>query len=264
MEFLKGRTDLLTLLTEMEKSLNDMSSIKSISSINPAKNTRLNRIEFLFLLRKTTHYFDETVRICTETQKLQNKHNIRIDSFILDQDDFSNLARSNEINPLREALTTQTVFFCPQAFWNEIKKIVEETEIRTIRTETKPASISNLDLVYNLGRLGYKEFGLNIKQGRSYCLEYMTMALLLQDDSRRLEAVPVILAKNTFKRNLLAFLSLKFGTAGKLLGLLKILRDAKPTNAIDETIKILETFNVKEMHADERSVLQKMRLYNVT
>jgi len=263
-EFLNGRNDLLMLLTEMEKSLNDTCSIKSICAINPAKNIKLNRIEFLLLLRKTTHYLDETLKVCREMQKLQNKHNLRIDTLILDEDDFSNLARSNEINPLREALTKKTVYFCPQSFWNEIKRTAEETEIKTITTETQPASIPDSDLVYNLGRFGYKEFGLNIEQGKSYCIEYLTTALLLLEEARRHEAVPVILAKNTFKRNLLAFLSRKFGTAGRLLGILKILHDIKPTSKIDETKKILETFNTKEMHADERSILQKMRLYNAT
>jgi hypothetical protein len=264
MESLKGRNDLFLFLTEMEESLNDACSIKSTSSINPAKNIKLNRIEFLFLLRKTAHYLDETVRVYREMRKLQNKYNLRIDSLILDEDDFSDLARSNEINPLREALVKKTVFFCPQAFWSEIKRIVEKTEIRTIRTETEPSSISDLDLIYNLGRFGYREFGVNIEQGRSYCIEYLTTALLVLGDARRLGAIPVILAKNAFRSNLLAFLSQKFGTAGKLLGLLRTLHHIKPSREIGETMTILETLNVKEIPADERSILQKMRLYNAT
>jgi hypothetical protein len=264
MESLKGRNDLFLFLTEMEKSLNDTCSIKSTSSINLAKNIKLNRIEFLFLLRKTAHYLDETVRVYREMRKLQNKYNLRIDSLILDEDDFSDLARSNEINPLREALVKKTVFFCPQAFWSEIKRIAEKTEIRTIRIETEPSSISDLDLIYNLGRFGYREFGVNIEQGRSYCIEYLTTALLVLGDARRLGAIPVILAKNAFRSNLLAFLSQKFGTAGKLLGLLRTLHHIKPSREIGETMVILETFNVKEIPADERSILQKMRLYNAT
>ena len=48
------------------------------------------------------------------------------------------------------------------------------------------------------------------------------------------------------------------------MGILKILHGIKPTSKIDETIKILETFNIEEIRADERSILQKMRLYNAT
>lgn len=264
MEFLKKRHDLHAFLAEMEKSLSDICAIKSISSINQTENIKLNRIELLFLLRKTSTYHDETVGLYREMKKLQNKHNLRIDSLILDEDDFSDLIRSNEINPLREALAKKTTFFCPQAFWSKIKRIAEETEIKIIRTETRPTDISDLDLVYNLGRFGYKEFGSTLEQGREFCIEFLATALLLLDDARRLEAIPVILAKNSFRSNLLAFLSQKFGTSGKLLGLLKILRGIRSASEIDETIEIMEALNVEEIAADERSILQKMRLYNVT
>jgi len=262
MEFLKDRNDLLIILTEMDKSLNETCAIKSISSINPAKNIKLNRIELLFLLRKTSYYHDETVRLYNEMLKLQNKYNLRIDSLILDEDDFSDIIRSDEVNPLREALFKKTTFFCPQAFWSEIREIAENTEIKSIETETRPASIPDLDIVYNLGRFGYKEFGLKIEQGKKFCIEYLITALLLLDDSRRLEAIPIVLAKNSFRSNLLAFLSQKFGTAGKLSSLLRILQKIKSSNEIDETLDILKIFNLEETPIDEQSILQKMRLYN--
>lgn len=264
MEFLKNRNDLLIFLTEMDKSLNETCAIKSVSSINPAKNIKLNRIELLFLLRKTSDYHNETVTLYKEMLKLQNKYNLRIDSLILDEDDFSDLIKSDEINPLREALSKKTTFFCPQAFWSEIRAIAEETEIKSIRTETKPSSISDLDIVYNLGRFGYKEFGLKTEQGRKFCIEYLITALLLLDDPRRLEAIPIVLAKNSFRSNLLAFLSQKFGTGGKLLGLLRILQKIKPASEIAETIGILKIFKLEETRADEQSIMQKMRLYNAT
>jgi hypothetical protein len=264
MEFLKARNDLFILLAEMDKSLNSMCSIKSISSINPVRNIKLNRIELLFLLRKASNYHDETVELYREMQKLQNKYNLRIDSLILDEDDFSYLVRSNEINPLREALTAKIVFFCPQAFWSEIRSISEESEIRTIRTETRPADISDLDLVYNLSRFGYKEFGSTLEQGKKFCIEYLVTALLLQSDARRTDAVPIVLAKNTFRSNLLTFLSQKFGTSGKLLRLSKALQNIKPNREVEKTTKLLEILNVNETQADERSILEKMRHYNAT
>jgi Fe2+ or Zn2+ uptake regulation protein len=261
-EFLKKQNNLLSLLTEMENSLADMSSIMSISSIDSARNVKLNRIEFLFLLRKTASYHDETIKLYNEMRGLQNKYNLRIDSLVLGEDDFSAMLRSDEINPLREALARKIVLFCPQAFWRKISGITQETEIKTIPAETKPAGISNLDLVYNLDRFGYRQFGSPIGQGRKLCIEYVTTALLLKGDARRLMAIPVILTKNTFRGNLLAFLSQKFGTAGKLLGLLRALSRIKPAREIGGTIAILETFNVEEIPADERNILQKMRLYN--
>jgi hypothetical protein len=260
--FLSERNELLPFLTEMQKSLHDRCTIKSISSMNPTKTIKLNRIEFLFLLNKTPEYHTETLQIYKELHELQNKHNLKINSLITDQNDFHDLITSNEINPLREALSEEITFFCPQTFWSEIKQVAEKTEIKTIKTETKPASIPDLDLTYNLNRLGYREFGRHMEQGKRICIEYITTAILLQDDARLLEAIPIILAKNSSKTNLMAFLSQKFETTGKLLGLLRILQTLKPKREINETIDILETLNVEEIPADEESILQKMRLYN--
>jgi hypothetical protein len=262
--FITKHHNLLTLLTEMDRSLYDEHAIKSMSSINPAMNIKLNRIELLFLLRKTPSYHDETAGILKEMLKLQNKHSLRIDSLVLDKKDFFDSMTSEEINPLREALARETTFICPQSFWSEIRTIAEKTEIKSIRTETKPAEISNLDLVYNLNRFGYREFGTNVEPGRKFCIEYITTAILFRHEARRLEAIPIILAKNNFKSNTLAFLALKFGTAGRLMGLLRIMHGIKPASEIDETLDILGTFRVEEIPADEGSILQKMRLYNAT
>lgn len=263
-DFLKDKADMANLLAEMEDHLDDISSIKSISYINPERNIKLNRIELLFLLGKTSHYHDETISIYEEIKKLQEKHNIRIDSLILDEKDFTDLIKSSEINSLREALAEKTTFHCPQAFWSEIRRISRETEIKTIKTETIPANISDLDLTYNLNRFGYKEFGSILQQGIPFCIEHLTTALLLKGNARQLEAIPIILSKNSFKSNLLAFLSQKYGTAGRLLGLLKILQHLRPTNEVEATIELLKTFKIEEVPANEETILQKMRLYNAT
>jgi hypothetical protein len=259
---LAKRNDLLPFLTEMDKAFKDTCTIKSISAINPAKNLKLNRIELLFLLTETPSHHNETVELYKEMQKLQNKHNLKIDSLILNKTDFQELSTSDEINPAKEALSEKIILFAPQAFWSQIKEIAEKTEIKTIRTETKPANILDSDLTYNLNRFGYRELGRQIGQGQKFCIEYIITSLLLQDDARLQEAAPVILAKNSFKSNVLAFLSQKFGTTGKLLGMLEILQDIKPTQEIDQTIDLLNIFNIEEMPADKESILQKLRLYN--
>ena len=260
--FLTNRNDLFPLLTEMDKTLTDTCTIKSISSINPSKNIKLNKIELLFLLRDIPNYHNETIELYKEMLKLQNKYNLKINNLIIDKHDFLELTTSSEINPLREALSEKIILFCPQAFWSEIKEIAEKTEIRTIRPETKPANISDLDLTYNLNRFGYREIGLKMAQGKKFCIEYITTAILLKEDARLIEAIPIILAKNSFKSNILAFLSQKYDTSGKLLGLLKILQNLKPTREITQTIELLETLNAKEIPADEESIMQKLRLYN--
>lgn len=264
LNFLKNRTELLNLLIDMEHSLNGISSIKSISTIDPTRNIKLNRIELLILLNNTSRYQKDTARLFQELKRLQNKYNLRIDSLILHENDFSDLLRSKEINPLREALTKETILYNPQAFWSQIRQTIAETEIKIIKIETKPTDIPEQDLIYNLTRFGYTEFGSTYQPGKPICIEYIVTSLLLSDNIRRQEAIPIILSKNSFKTNLLVFLTQKYETAGKLLSLLRILHRIKPTNPIHTTISILETLNVREIPTNnEKDISQKMRLYNV-
>jgi hypothetical protein len=259
---LTKRTSLLPFLTEMDQAFKDTCAIKSITALNPAKTLKLNRIELLFLIAETQNYQTETTELFKEMQKLRNKHNLKIDSLILNNTDFQELATSDEINPIKEAFSEKIILFGPQAFWSQIKEIAEKTEIRASRTETKPASIPDSDLAYNLNKLGYRELGRPINQGQKICFEYIITALLLQNDARLQEAAPIILAKNTFKSNVLTFLSQKFATAGKLLGMLKILKEIKPTQEINQTIDLLNVLTTEEIPADKESIQQKLRLYN--
>jgi hypothetical protein len=194
--------------------------------------------------------------------KLQNKYNLKINNLIISNQDFLELTTSEEINPIREALSEKIILFGPQSFWNEIKEIAQKNEIRTIRPEIKPAKISDSDLTYNLNRFGYREFGLRFAQGKNFCIEYVTTAILLQEDARLIEAIPIILAKSSFKSNVLAFLSQKYDVSRKLLGLLRILNNVKPTREVTQTIDLLEILNTEEIPADSESIVQKLRLYN--
>lgn len=261
-DFLSGRNNLFSFLSDMDKSLTEKCSIKSISSINPLKNIKLNTIELLFLLRETPDYLNETIELYKEMLTLQKKHNLKINNLIMDKHDFFDLITSDEINPVREALSKKIALSCPQAFWSEIKEIAEKNQIRTISSETKPLNISASDLLFNLNRFGYSEFGSHFAVGKKFCIEYITTTILLGDDARRIEALAVILAKNDFKSNLLAFLSQKYQTAARLMGILKILQQMKPKPEIEATIKILEAFSQEELPADKASIRQKLELYN--
>ncbi len=262
MEFLSKRNNLFPLFTEIDKTLTDKCSIKSISSINTLNNIKLNKIEFLFLLRETSDYLNETIGLCKDMLNLQSKHNLKIDNLIIDKHDFFDLLTSDEINPVREALSKKIALFYPQAFWREIKEIYEKNPIRTISSETKPLNISDSDLLFNLNRFGYSEFGALFAQGKKYCIEYIITTVLLADDARRMDAIPVILAKNSFKSNLLVFLSQKYQTAAKLMGILKILQQIKAKPEIEKTIRILQAFNQEELPADEASIKRKLEIYD--
>ena len=262
MSFLSKRPDLFAFFKELDKSLTDKCSIKSISSIKSSKTIKLNKIEFLFLLKETSDYLNETIELCKTMLGLQKRHNLKIDNLVLDKPDFFDLITSDEINPVRVALSEKIALFCPQAFWGQIKEIAERNQIRTIKTEIKPLTISDSDLAYNLNRFGYKEVGSSFDMGKKICIEYLTTILLLKEDARELYAISVILEKNDFKSNVLAFLSKKYETAGRLIGVLKILQQIKSKPEIEETIQIIQSFTNEELPADKDSIKRKLELYN--
>ncbi len=261
-EFLYKKTSLFSFLNEMDKSLSDRCCIRSISAINPLKNTKLNRIELLSLFNETPDYSNQTIEIYKATQNLQKKYNLKINNLILDKKDFFSLLTSDEINPVREALSNQINLYNPQAFWSQIKEAAQKSQIKTIQTETKPLSISDLDLNLNLNRFGYREFGTSILEGKKLCIEYIATSLFLREEARGIDAVAVILAKNSFNSNLLAFLSQKYELSPRLLGILEVLQQTNPKSEVENTLKILKAINVQELPADKESIRQKLELYN--
>ncbi len=260
-EFLSARKNLLPFFADMDKTLRD-SAIKSISAINPQKNIKLNRIELLLLLNEAPDYLKQTVELHKATQDLQRKHNLKTNNLTLDKDSFLRMLSSNEVNPVREALANQNVLFNPQAFWSQIKEIAQKNQIRTLHQETKPLSISDSDLNFNLNRFGYSEFGTSFAQGRKFCIEYIVTSLLLREEARGVDAAAVILAKNSFSSGGIAFLSQKFEVSSRLLGILEVLRLIKPRMEIENAEKILKTINPQMIAADEDSIKQKLELYN--
>jgi len=263
--FIQGKNELIEILRNLNKITEILGNgclIKSISSIDTAKNFELNRLELLFLAGKVITYQDDIPKLYEAISELENKYNLKIDSLIINENDFSSLIRSDEINPLREVIARKTILFGPEAFWSQMKENAEQTDIRVLTTETKPNKISEEEISSNLYRFGYKEFGSTFTETKKYCIEYIITALLLRNDARRIEAIPIILAKNNFRPNLLAFLSQKYRTSGKLIGLLKILQSIKPDSKINGAISILKTFHEEETPTNEESIRRKMRLYN--
>jgi hypothetical protein len=260
-DFFKPRNNLLVIFEDLKTIMSEKCFLKSICSINPTRNISLNRFEFLFLILPTNSE-KEIIQLYKDTKNIQNKYNLRIDSLILTGKDFATFLKSNEINPLKEAISKEITIFCPEAFWSNIRDISLESKIKLIETETKPSKITDQDLIDNLYRFGFKEFGSTITEANKYCIEYVITALLFTDDVRRLNSIPVILMKNDFNENMLVYLSQKYKTTGKLLGLLATLQKLYPNDKIKRTISILQTFGEKEMPSDESSINRNLELYD--
>ncbi|MGI0088304.1 MAG: hypothetical protein ACREBI_10185 [Nitrosotalea sp.] len=268
--FLQGRQEMQMLMMEIDTYLHSFLLIKSISLMNPERNTKLNKAELLIHLRRTERDKVEESKIGIQIilDNLKKIHNIRIDYMILEDKMFLNLLKSDEINPAREMLSNKIVILNPQDFWMEMKKAGEGIKIITEENETNPAKICEDDTVFNLARFGYAELGPKIKQGRLICIEYIIIAIMFQNDARRIVAISVILAKNQDKTNydLLLFLARKYGFGGRILGILKVLRNlvAHGMKVIEEPIKLLEAMKIEEIKADQKNIKEKLKLYNVT
>lgn len=271
--FLEGRKDWQMLVLQINGHLVDMSTIKSILIINPETNARLNRIELLILLR-TVKCKKELGHIRKVMGLLQRVHNIRVDCLMLDETNFGNLLRCEDSNPIKEIMADKIAVFYPQNFWFMIKNLLSQG-IR-IKIEDAPvllSKISEQDIVFNLARFGYKEMGVSVVQGKLIGIESLVASILInKDNMRRLEAIPIILAKNSKKINydLLIFLAFKFHVRRQLYNIFKVLDRIKPTREVKQTLNEIKDSIVVQKTETGQKILElslvdmkrKMRLYD--
>jgi hypothetical protein len=270
-DFLKNRQEMQMLMLDLDTYLYNQDHIQSISIINPERNAKLNKIEFLVHLKKSSNrkmIYETKLGIYALLNHLQMIHTTRIDALVLEDNEVSDLVKSNEANPIREMFYDKITIFSSQNFWLWMRnEIVKGSKIKIEENQTHPAKISEEDLVYNLARFGYTEFGPKIKEGRQICIEYTIASIMFRKDARRIDAIAIILAKNTKRTNydLLLFISRKYEFAEKILGILKSLRNlvAHAKMAVEEPIKLLETMNIEEIKADEKRMKDRLKLYHV-
>jgi len=264
-EFLEKKPEAQLIFLEIEELLKNFNSIKSAMTINPRKNLKLNRLEFIILLANNSKEEIEIPAITSVMEKIQNKYNIKIDSLILTEKRFLKFMNSNDDNPLKEMFWDKIVFFHPQSFWIIIRTGLKNgMKIISERIGTNPAKITEKDLMYNLSRFGYKEMGIKIEKGNDICVEYIITSILLQSGARRIYAIPVILAKNKINYNLLTFLCQKYKKMGQLLGIIKILNKIKKDREIKTVIRILESVGTKKIKFNQDIIEKNLRLYNAT
>ena len=264
-DLLRKNKGLQILIVDLDSRIRNMRYIDSISLVNPEKSLPLNRLDFLILLNtddKDSAPSDYS-RIYDIIRQLQSMHNIKLDPLTLTFDELLELLTSDEINPLREMLSGEIAFYSPNNFWNRIAVLQGRLHWAPLAyKEISLAKTAEHDLVYNLARFGYKEMGAEIKEGRKICVEYVITAIMISNDARRINAIPVMLAKNKAKYSLLIFLSLKYGLEGRLLGILRALDMIKPTRENEMAIRILESLKTAEIQPDVKSIQENMRLYS--
>jgi DNA-binding Lrp family transcriptional regulator len=247
-KLLEANAELRMLFLEMETYFRqDFLLLDSLSIIRPERHMRLNRAEFLFVLKEKAEdlVWSESSSMHAVMAGLQKMHGIKLDYLIVTESEFFGLLKERGRNPLKEMIPCQTALIYPENYWMKIRKArengisIENEEAE----ETNPAKIREEDMVYNLGRFGYKEFGTEIKQGRDICIELIIASILLKGDARRAKAIPELIEKSMHGKrqayfNLLIFLCMKYGQAGELLELLK--RGGGSWKDSGKAVKILE------------------------
>ena len=262
---LRKRRALLSAREELRRlfdSLLDSPSIPPASLIDAERNAKLDRAELLIPLPKwiSSAGANDLFESLRETA---DRLNIRIDALALDEEGFRALLAAPDKNALKEMLSRQTALLAPDLFWGKIRNAwAHGIRIHFDREETNPAKISEPDLAYNLARFGYTELGSSSKEGEDFGIEYIVTAILLKGDARRIQGIPVILAKNPANYALLLFLSKKYGVEGELLGLLRPLTRYEESRGLREAIARLEASRVKEVKVNEARIRETMRNYN--
>ncbi len=271
--FLEERKEWQILVLQINSYLREFGIIKSILTINPETNAKLNRMELLILLRKEENK-KESEDIRNNMWLLQKVHNIRIDYLMLDETSFENLLRYEGANPIKEVMSDKIAIFYPQTFWFMIKNLLDKgIRIKVEEESISLAKISEQDIVFNLARFGYKEMGANITQGKPIGIEYLVTSILIKKGNiRRLEAIPIVLAKNKEKINysLLVFLVTKFKMIQQLYNILKVLDELTPTkevkqvmNEINYAVKQKVKVDSQVIELSVKDIEKKMRLYDV-
>ncbi len=263
---LRKRRSLLTKREELQRlfdSIPDAALIGPTSLIDGERNIRLNRAELLFQLPEWASSEGATEALQEDMNELERKLNIRIDALTLDDKAFRSLLATRERNALKAMLSRQTALLAPDLFWSRIRNAwAHGIQIQFDQKEIDPARMSEQDLVYNLARFGYTEFGTQIGEGQEFGIEYLVTTLLLKRDARRILAIPVILAKSQANYALLLFLSRKYGVSSELFGLLRALAIHQDDQELQRALHFLEKDRVKEASVDIASIEEIMRTYS--
>lgn len=265
-KFLERFQELQIILSEINTQLKDFSEIKSLLLLNPERSAKLNNLELLLILNQNKTEEKEIKKIIEILEMQGNIHNVRIEHLILEDRVFLDYLTSQETNIIKEVLKNKLILFRTQTFWMDIRDAINKGYNIESRDLIKPSEVSEEEHIYNLGRFGYSEFGNKMKYGERISIEMLITSILLKEKNiRHIEAIPIILAKNDerINYNLLVFLSIKYGTIEKLVGILKAVNAVKPMKKTSRALRLLSHRKIQEVKADTKEIEEKLRLYNV-
>jgi len=262
---LAKRQALQPLLDDISSAFaGSLNAVSSISIIDGERNLALRRVELLFLLAEAK---DKTIASATESEihtllhELQRKRGIKMDYLIVRQGQLGGLLNERCANPLKTMLNAHIAFFHPDELWIAVKKAAEFGVVVWGGKAVDPAGVSEGDMAYNLDRLGYSELGSKIGKGEDVRVEYIAASIMIGGTARRLEAIPILLAKNRPDYSMLFFLCKKYNVVEKLLACTKALVKARKDPEAGKLVAVLESIGVRPSRFDTAAAIGKMRMY---
>jgi hypothetical protein len=201
------------------------------------RNRALDRAEVLAVSPAWASVRQATAALSPRLRDQEEALGIRIDVLILSEGDFVALMAAAGRNPVREMLSRRIVLLGPDLLWRRLRGVAAGgAPIRFDREETNPAKVSDGDIAQSLSRFGYREFGRRTEGGADLGIELLSVAVLLREDARHLNALPTLLRRHPPNYPLLVFLSRKYGVAGGLRKVLMTLgvspREPGPRDAL--------------------------------
>jgi len=280
---LKDYPELKTLILNLEiKFQKNFLLIESFSIIKPIKYISLNRAEFLIILKDISpDYFNncsnseeikkeiiknEKIKIYQTMYELEKKFNLKLDFLILTNKELLQLIEDNNNNITKDMILNQTILLYPQNYWINIKELLKKNIRLKNNFYINPGKLTKKDFIYNLNKFGYKEIGLDIPDGNNYRLEFIILSILLSNDARKKEAIPILIKKNISSENdlnleLLLFYSKKYNKLQDIFAYLKILYELYKDNSLQYPIRLLENLKISPKRINKQATKEKLRLY---
>lgn len=201
-------------------------SIHSISLFFPEINIKINRLELLIIIKTPFELFEKYSKIINRLSLL---HDIRIDYLILEESKFYDLLRKSDLNPVKEILYDKTTIINSNSFWDLVIKALYDLEDIELKynsdniLQTHPLEFTEIDIQYNMMRFGYSELGSKIVEGKLLCIEYLISSILMRENIRWKEAIPLLLNKNqsTLDYTILKFLLSKYNLTKQFSNIVK-------------------------------------------
>ena len=222
---------------ELQRELNWLylgagGQIGSILTINDPRSPALRKMEFLFILRPPLpgngNYgggrglafkeIEETRRsLYAITEQFAQKTNYGISFLALTLQEFESLINSPKASYLKYIARNEIAIFGAQFYWLQFYRMrfQGKLSLNPQGNDAEPDKLTQVDIYQAFTEYGYTETR-NICATNACSIESAIAAALIMKEPRLLEAIPIILAKDTNRQicyPLIEFLANKYGNS---------------------------------------------------